>query len=30
VPGHEEPNRMWDVLKITRGGKPRVVDLEAK
>lgn len=28
VPGHEIA-RMWDVLKITRGGKPSVVDLEA-
>lgn len=28
VPGHEGA-RMWDVLKITRGGKPRVVDLRA-
>jgi FtsP/CotA-like multicopper oxidase with cupredoxin domain len=28
VPGHEDA-RMWDVLKITRGGKPRVVDLRA-
>jgi len=26
VPGHEDA-RMWDVLKITRGGKPSVVDL---
>jgi hypothetical protein len=26
VPGHEDA-RMWDVLKITRGGKPAVVDL---
>jgi sulfocyanin SoxE-like protein len=26
VPGHEAA-RMWDVLKITRGGKPSVVDL---
>jgi hypothetical protein len=29
VPGHETA-RMWDVLKITRGGKPTVVDLRAK
>lgn len=29
VPGHEVA-RMWDVLKITRGGKPHVVDLQAK
>jgi sulfocyanin SoxE-like protein len=29
VPGHETA-RMWDVLKITRGGKPSVVDLQAK
>ncbi|HEY2740606.1 MAG TPA: sulfocyanin-like copper-binding protein [Gaiellaceae bacterium] len=29
VPGHETA-RMWDVLKITRGGKPSVVDLRAK
>lgn len=29
VPGHEDA-RMWDVLKITRGGKPSVVDLRAK
>ena len=29
VPGHEVA-RMWDVLKITRGGKPSVVDLRAK
>jgi hypothetical protein len=28
VPGHEDA-RMWDVLKITRGGKPSVVDLRA-
>jgi hypothetical protein len=28
VPGHETA-RMWDVLKITRGGKPSVVDLRA-
>ena len=26
VPGHETA-RMWDVLKITPGGKPSVVDL---
>ena len=26
VPGHESA-RMWDVLKIRRGGKPSVVDL---
>jgi len=26
VPGHEDA-RMWDVLKISRGGKPSVVDL---
>lgn len=26
VQGHEDA-RMWDVLKITRGGKPSVVDL---
>jgi uncharacterized cupredoxin-like copper-binding protein len=26
VPGHEDA-RMWDVLKVTRGGKPSVVDL---
>ena len=26
----DEVARMWDVLKITRGGKPTVVDLEAK
>ncbi len=26
VPGHEDA-RMWDVLKITRRGKPSVVDL---
>lgn len=26
VPGHEAA-RMWDVLKITRGGKPSVVNL---
>jgi hypothetical protein len=29
VSGQEEA-RMWDVLKITRGGKPSVVDLQAK
>ena len=29
VPG-DELARMWDVLKVTRGGKPTVVDLEAK
>ena len=29
VQGHEGA-RMWDVLKITRGGKPTVVDLRAK
>ena len=28
VPGHELA-RMWDVLKIVRGGKPSVVDLRA-
>jgi hypothetical protein len=28
VPGHETA-RMWDVLKIARGGKPSVVDLQA-
>ena len=28
VPGHEDAD-MWDVLKITRGGRPRVVDLRA-
>jgi hypothetical protein len=28
VPGHEDA-RMWDVLKIARGGKPSVVDLRA-
>jgi hypothetical protein len=28
VPG-QETARMWDVLKITRGGKPSVVDLRA-
>jgi uncharacterized cupredoxin-like copper-binding protein len=29
VPGHESA-RMWDVLRITRGGRPSVVDLQAK
>ncbi|HET8752211.1 MAG TPA: sulfocyanin-like copper-binding protein [Gaiellaceae bacterium] len=29
VPGHEDA-RMWDVLKITRHGRPTVVDLRAK
>jgi hypothetical protein len=29
VPGHESA-RMWDVLKISRGGRPSVVDLRAK
>ena len=29
VPGHESA-RMWDVLKVTRGGRPSVVDLRAK
>jgi len=29
VPGHELA-RMWDVLQITRGGKPAVVDLQAR
>ena len=29
VSGHEDA-RMWDVLEITRGGKPSVVDLRAK
>jgi hypothetical protein len=29
VRGHEDA-RMWDVLKITRGGKPSVVNLRAK
>jgi hypothetical protein len=29
VPG-DEVARLWDVLKITRGGKPTVVDLQAK
>ncbi|HJQ50094.1 MAG TPA: sulfocyanin-like copper-binding protein [Gaiellaceae bacterium] len=28
VPGHEDA-RMWDVLKITRGGRPSVVDLRS-
>jgi FtsP/CotA-like multicopper oxidase with cupredoxin domain len=28
VPGHEDA-RMWDVLKIRRGGKPSVVDLRS-
>jgi uncharacterized cupredoxin-like copper-binding protein len=28
VPGHEDA-RMWEVLKIVRGGKPSVVDLRA-
>jgi FtsP/CotA-like multicopper oxidase with cupredoxin domain len=28
VPGHEDA-RMWDVLKLTRGGRPSVVDLRA-
>ena len=28
VPGHEDA-RMWDVLKITRGGNPRAIDLRA-
>lgn len=28
VPGHEDA-RMWDVLKIVRGGKPSVVDLRS-
>lgn len=28
VPGHEDA-RMWDVLKVRSGGKPRVVDLRA-
>ena len=27
--GHEDA-RMWDVLKVTRGGKPSVADLRAK
>ena len=29
VPGHEGA-RMWDVLKVTRRGKPSVLDLRAK
>jgi Sulfocyanin (SoxE) domain len=29
VPGHEVA-RMWDVFKVTRGGRPSVVDLQAK
>jgi len=29
VAGHEAA-RMWDVLKITKGGKPSVVNLQAK
>jgi hypothetical protein len=29
VPGHEAA-RMWDVLNIVRGGKPSVVDLQAR
>jgi FtsP/CotA-like multicopper oxidase with cupredoxin domain len=29
VPGHEDA-KMWDVLKIRRGGKPSVVNLRAK
>jgi uncharacterized cupredoxin-like copper-binding protein len=29
VQGHEAA-RMWDVLRITRGGKPSVVDLQAR
>jgi hypothetical protein len=29
VPGHEGA-KMWDVLKIRRGGKPSVVNLQAK
>jgi uncharacterized cupredoxin-like copper-binding protein len=29
VPGHESA-AMWDVLKITRAGKPSVVDRRAK
>jgi hypothetical protein len=28
VPGHETA-RMWDVLKIVRGGKPAVTNLQA-
>jgi FtsP/CotA-like multicopper oxidase with cupredoxin domain len=29
VPGHETA-RMWDVLRITRGGRPSAVDLQAR
>jgi uncharacterized cupredoxin-like copper-binding protein len=29
VPGHEDA-RMWDVLKVTAGGRPSVVDLQAR
>jgi uncharacterized cupredoxin-like copper-binding protein len=29
VPGHEGA-RMWDVLQIVRGGRPSVVDLQAR
>jgi hypothetical protein len=29
VPG-DEAARLWDVLRITRGGKPSVVDLQAR
>ena len=29
VAGHEDA-RMWDVLKISRGGKPSVVDLQQR
>jgi sulfocyanin SoxE-like protein len=29
VPGHETA-RMWDVFKVTRGGKPAVTDLQAR
>jgi hypothetical protein len=29
VPGHETA-RMWDVLKIVRGGRPSVTDLQAR
>lgn len=29
VPGHESA-RMWDALKISRGGKPSVVDLRTR
>jgi hypothetical protein len=29
VPGHEEA-RMWDVLQVTRAGRPSVVDLQAR